>query len=292
VADPAQALELGQLALEHYDHGLWEQAYSAFESAERLAHSPVFVLYMARCRRQTGRLLDARALYQRVAREPLSADAPAPWQRAVVSAKVELGALLLRIPSFCVQRNTNSTITRVELDGQRIDVDSRCREIELDPGEHKVAFWDRAGGKSSSSVKVTEGHRRIPLPPSRLEISRAAAARHAPPRSVTAPNHQSTSDSRKRKTIGLAAIGVGSLGLGVGAVAGLVAMKKASELECSAGRCPREEEPNVQDASRWAMVSTIGFIVGTVATTTGVVVLISAPSSASTGANLAVSHTF
>ena len=63
-AERARALELGKSAIEVYNEGRWVDAYDRFAKADKLVHSPVFVLYMARCRRQLGNLVQAQTLYQ------------------------------------------------------------------------------------------------------------------------------------------------------------------------------------------------------------------------------------
>src|SRR5262249_55086162 len=59
----ASALRAGRTGLDLYEAGKWASAFDVFVAAERMAHSPVFLLYQARCRRNTGNLLEARALF-------------------------------------------------------------------------------------------------------------------------------------------------------------------------------------------------------------------------------------
>lgn len=56
-------------------------------------HSPVFVLYMARCQQELGATELARELYRKAADEPLSEESPAVWREAQASARAALGAL-------------------------------------------------------------------------------------------------------------------------------------------------------------------------------------------------------
>ena len=55
------AVQLGHDGLALYEASRWSEAHERFQTAERLVHSPVFQLYMARCRRNMGRLIEAGA---------------------------------------------------------------------------------------------------------------------------------------------------------------------------------------------------------------------------------------
>lgn len=83
----------GHLGLAAYAEGRWQEALRHFTEAERWMHSPVFVLYMARCQQELGAVELARELYRKAAEEPLSDDAPDVWRDAQASAQAALEAL-------------------------------------------------------------------------------------------------------------------------------------------------------------------------------------------------------
>jgi hypothetical protein len=89
----ADAVAEGRAALEAYEQGHWEIAYRRFAQAEALAHSPVFVLHMARAKRRLGAGLEAQELYDRVLQDTLSASAPESWRLAQESARAERAGL-------------------------------------------------------------------------------------------------------------------------------------------------------------------------------------------------------
>src|SRR5262245_45324754 len=88
----ARALELGRQGLAHYNERRWVDAYERFERAEALVHSPVFVLYMARSKRELRELKNARVLYERIA-APAEPNEPETWQVARREAESELELL-------------------------------------------------------------------------------------------------------------------------------------------------------------------------------------------------------
>jgi hypothetical protein len=95
----AHAVASGQDGLEAFRRGDWATAYSRFHDAETFAHSPVFLLYMARARARQGASAEALDLYARVARESLDERVPDSWRSAVEQARAEgseLGARLVR----------------------------------------------------------------------------------------------------------------------------------------------------------------------------------------------------
>lgn len=96
-SDGRSALTLGHEAIGLYNKGSWAEARAKFEEAERLTHSPVFVLYLARCARNAGDLAAAREAYRQLVKEVVPKDAPAPWAAAVESGKQELPELERRI---------------------------------------------------------------------------------------------------------------------------------------------------------------------------------------------------
>jgi hypothetical protein len=95
----AHAVEVGQRGLEAFRVGAWQAAYQAFHEAEATAHSPVFLLYMARVRQRQGATAEALDLYTRVAAEPATNSIPDSWRAAIDQATLEAAELRVRIAS-------------------------------------------------------------------------------------------------------------------------------------------------------------------------------------------------
>ncbi|WP_437502405.1 tetratricopeptide repeat protein [Sorangium sp. So ce1099] len=79
--------------LKLYGADRWQEAFDAFQEADRLYHAPTLVLYMARCQRKLGNLEAARALYEQVLDEALPEDPPPAFLEARRDAETELAGV-------------------------------------------------------------------------------------------------------------------------------------------------------------------------------------------------------
>jgi hypothetical protein len=274
-----QAIQLGRSALEAYQKAAWDEARARFAEAERLVHSPVFVLYMARCERNLGHLLKARELYRAAAQEQLPPDAPAPWSQAVASAHAELGTLQQNIPSLWIRLRPDSNVVRVTVDARDVAPSANGGEVELDPGEHIIEVWRGDGSRERRAVQLREGRRRVPLwvpaPAVSAAIPGLAQPRRGPERRGGLSRDQ---------VVGYTAMSVGALGVVTGVVTGLIAVARTSSVKdayCNdGGDCYPAARSRVESASDWAAASTVGFIFGTSALAAGAAVLLVVPTRA------------
>ncbi|MEM9692205.1 MAG: hypothetical protein AAGA56_06660, partial [Myxococcota bacterium] len=109
----------------------------------------------ADAQRAMGRLVRARALYERVAREPLTDDAPAPWVEAQAKAEQQLIVLDRLIPTLKVSVEKAPRRVRVYLDGRRLDDPEKA--VRADPGEHTITVRGRRGARQRQRVTLVEG---------------------------------------------------------------------------------------------------------------------------------------
>ncbi|MEZ4445265.1 MAG: hypothetical protein R3B72_39700 [Polyangiaceae bacterium] len=93
-----RAIALGRQGKEAFDAQRFEEAREAFDAAEAITHSPVFLLYRGRAELALGQLKAARASFEQVAEERLGEDATPQWRDAVGEARDELEALEERLP--------------------------------------------------------------------------------------------------------------------------------------------------------------------------------------------------
>jgi hypothetical protein len=275
-AESDRAVARGQVALRLYESGAWTAAYDEFAAAEALAHSPVFLLFMARSLRNNGQWVASRQLFTRLLREELPAGAPAPWLAAVENGRAELGALESRIPRILLRVPPGLTgAVRVLLDARPLSQAELSGPINVDPGTHLAVLEGLAGTRVKEEVNVQAGQRdtvvQLAMPGKRPPPGPSAVAEPAPPSLRT---HRSS-----QAPAAYAALGLGVVALGVGAVTGWMALQSANEVKknCVAAHCLPSDEDKAATASDLGRVSTIGFAVGGVSLATGVSLLLVAP---------------
>lgn len=272
----AEAVAAGRAGLEAYERGEWDIAHRHFESAELLAHSPVFVLHMARAQRNFGEWLEAQRLYERVAMEPLSADAPDAWRQAVVAARAERTELTEQLPSIIVVFASGGPGDgALTLDGSpflRLG-----EEVFADPGTHVLVFRRADGTESRQAFMLVPGQKRalvtLAAParvtqPKERPASDARALQHAP----AAPSPPPASG---RSKLAYAAGGVGLAGFLVGVAAGTLAWNELRQIKtgCDGRRCNPRDRERLDSVRRLGTVSDIGFAAGAAGLGTSAVLL-------------------
>ena len=254
-----RAVRLGHEGLALYERSLWEEAYGRFQAADELVHSPVFLLYMARCRRNSGKLLEAKTLFERVSAERISGQSPPAWHGAIADASAELIALRRAIPHLVViVREGAGSGTRVRLDGRELAPSQLGKPIEVDPGRHFVVARDSGGREVLETVDLAEAE-----PPRAVQLSFDASAGRQ------RENASSGDSGEAWRTLGFVVLGVGAAGVGVGIGTAVVAATRDSS----------------EDAREWGAWSIASFIGGGAIAGAGALILILSPSRGASAAN-------
>jgi hypothetical protein len=213
----------------------------------------VFVLYMARCQSNAGRLRDAAKLLDGLLTQGSGSDAPAAWSNAMRDGRAELNALRLRIPSL---RISSQGIASATLDGETVATD---QTIEVDPGEHFVRGWSSDGRLTLKRVVLSEGQKDVSIALTFEPVSRPKAAGAPQPRPAQLPAEREV--PRPHRTAfwitGGAAVGAAV----VGTVTGLVARSQSKSIrsQCEGNSCPAELQDDADRARLLANVSTAAF---------------------------------
>jgi len=267
--EPVQAArELAREGLALFESGRFDAAHDKFAEANRLRRAPTLLLYMARCRRELGRLLEAQSLYQMVLDEPVAPDASEPFRQAQSSAEGELGELRERIPSIRIAvRGSPASETEVGLDGKLVEASAREQPIALDPGRHVLSAWAR-------------GYRLVSR-----EIELAADGSVTTVELALEPEPPTDGAGQAQGPLwpSLVVLGVGAAALGVGTATGMMSLSKTTEIQshCNHNICGDEHEQEWESASTLADVSTWSFVGGGAAVAAGVVLLIVRPGGSS-----------
>ncbi|WP_437309025.1 hypothetical protein [Sorangium sp. So ce388] len=227
-----------------YTAGRYEEALEAFSRAEAKVHAPTFLLMMARASNKLGKLLEARALYKRIAEEKLAASATPGFVQAQTSANEELALLAPRIPALrVVVTGAPSDAIKLTLDGSSIEPSSF---VERNPGDH-VLTASMAGRRAvARTIHLTEWAReQLTLDASSLAVEHpsgapAHAAAGAPPRSAaeTRASHAGVRTPAQRDdasglntTVVYAGMALAGVAAVTGSVFGIVSLNKESEAD-------------------------------------------------------------
>jgi hypothetical protein len=259
-----QARAKAQEGYKLYSADRWEEALAMFREGEALYHAPSILVFVARCQRKLGKLLDARNTYLRILSEDLPKDAPPAFVSAHVDAGKELELLRQRTPSL--------EIAGVPAEGARITVNGApapADRRDLDPGSYTIEVSAPGSVPFKQTIQLAEGsHERVTV-----ELH-AQSAPAAPP----APN----------RVPAFVAFGVGGFGFVVGGVLGGVALVEANKVKSLCGENPScggsststEAHDRRNLTMRLAWGSNAGLILGAAGAITGVVLLVTARSPA------------
>ncbi len=251
-----RAVQLGHEALALYEAGDCPNATARFEEADRLVHSPVFLLYVGRCRQKSGQLVAARDTYQQIVAEALPDTAPEPWRKAHADAAAELLALNVHIPALSiVVRAPRLDDVTVRIDGEVVPIASLGRPVPMNPGVHKVSA-ERAGEPRID--------REIQLVEDRVEAIELSFGGPAPAPTYVAVPVPVPAKKEGSLVPGLVVLGIAGVALGVGGVAGAVAKLDESSVlgHCNGNLCRHADQGTANSAVTLAKVSTGGFIAG------------------------------
>jgi hypothetical protein len=229
-----QAIELGEQGLELFEQGRWQEALERFQAAEAAYHSPVFVLFSARCLRNSGRLLDAEREFRRLGETPISQSAPTPWLDAQRDGRAELLALERQIPALVVVVENASSDAVVTIDGKRV---VGAEPVRLDPGSHLVQVSDGAFAESKT----------VTLKAATLHSMRVRVAVRAEP-----SEQPKEADHRESSTGAWALVGTGAAVTITGGVLGFLALGRAGDVRstisraCEGQTCPDSRRPDLE----------------------------------------------
>ena len=250
-----KALALGHDGLAAYNKGDWAEARAKFAEADRLAHSPVFVLYLARSARNAGDLSAAKEAYDRVVIEVVAPGAPAPWAAAVTSAKQERAELEKKLAELAAAAPTSTA----------------SATPTVVPTTTAVPAATAAPTTTAPGLSGTAG-------PSTTAAPSATSA--TAPTSSAAPGAPAPRGEPGSIVPGLSVASLGAAGLGVG-IGLFVHAKSMADgvLERCAGKalCPAEDQAVRDSAIGAADGATAALAVGGALLATSVVLLVVRP---------------
>lgn len=313
--DRAAARAAADAGVDAYEAGRYVEAVDLFGRAEQLVHAPTHLLFIARSLTKLGRFVEARENYLKIGRERLAPNAPPAFRRAQSDAETELSQIQGRIGTVTIAVQGDTSGAELIMDHAVLSAAVIGIPFPVDPGSH--VFQVRAGSDVSPevTVKVGEGERQSV----NLRLERSAASARAAGGTETgaagsaasggasdnsrlsdssgsAPAAQDGGSSHKVQNIlGISALAVGAVGIGLGTFWTIRAMDERSLADQVFQRCNpsmscgmREKDYIDHQDARYRKFlrhhAIPSFIVGGVGVAAGIVLLLVHPgdSSAST----------
>ena len=279
-ADLESARELFKEGRELRQSGDLKRALERFKAAHAYGQTPVTALELGRTHVQLGELVEGREVLLSVARMKVQPDETEKSAAARTEAADLAEEVKKRIPTIAVKLTgvASDSAAQLQVDGFAVPIVGLTGIRKVNPGKHVVV----------ARVGTHEETRNIELEESKTQdvaIDLSGAGATPPVGGPVVP--PDTGGSKQISPVTWIGLGVGVVGIGVGAVTGIIALGKASKVdkECTNTHCPPSAKSDVDSGRTMATISTIGFAVGgagLVAAAVGYFVL-SKPKTSATG---------
>jgi hypothetical protein len=254
--------------------GEYAEACPRFAESQSLAPGLGVTLYLADCYEHLGRTASALIEFKRAVQIASARGDKRAAVAAERAASLEGRVPLLVIAVTPAARAQGVTVAR---DNEPVPASQWDTPVQVDPGVHEITA--SAPSKVSSHTSIELGPRKTTITTTvdALQSPEDLAASHpAPAQTVVAAPVSTT-----RKWVGLVVGGAGVLGVGVGAVLGVLAISKLHQ--SNDGPCNAMDFCNTaglglrSQAEGFGNASTVAFIAGGVAVAGGAVLYLTAP---------------
>ncbi|HEX8793735.1 MAG TPA: hypothetical protein VF765_22485 [Polyangiaceae bacterium] len=237
-------------------------ALESFKGADDIMHVPTTGFEVARSQADLGLLVEAHETLLQVMRMKERPGEPQAFRDARGYAKVLDQQLGPRIPQLRISVSGAPSAT-VNVDGTELPEGALLVPYKVDPGHHVVAAT--AGAVTGrTETDVGEGEVKD------VQVSLQATPTPAPAPPPAAPivpesaEPEATPAHRGFGPLAWAGFGIAVVGVGVGAVTGVMTLNGKSSVasECNGKLCPPSTYDKIDSANTLATVSTIAFAVG------------------------------
>lgn len=294
-----------------FDQHRYDAAREKFLRAYRIAPVPKLAVWAARANEKLGHLVAAYELYlQALSFQPSDLWKADVQQQAQKDAEDEISKLQPRIPKLTIViEGAKAGEVSVRVDDNQVPSDLLGVERLADPGQRQIV--GKHGDETvNQTVTLMEGEKKqVVLKFRNIQVPGVATPGVAAGTASTVPSSQATTQSngivpRKttpeannplsnaqpaseqgtprastERTLGWVGVGVGAAGLALGATTGLIVALKYGYLNtnCLNRNCNGQHTTDVNTYNTMRTLSTVGFIVGGVATAAGVTLLLTTP---------------
>jgi hypothetical protein len=280
-SDVAAAAAIFDRGLAAMQSGDYEKACPALAESFQLDPLPGALFTLSECEARWGHVASSLTHYRDYLQmlEGMPAGQRAAQRAREKVARRQVAALAPQVPELTIELPPSAPPGTVALrDGKPLGAASLGAPLPVDPGTLVLTARVPGGGEAETRVTIARGEKRsvvLALPAGSGPGSGAGAQADESNAGALAPSGPS-------RVPMFLAFGVGAAGIGVGAVTGVLALGKKSEVDdhCVDHRCDHDGKVAADAGQALALVSTIGFAVGAVGVAAGVVLLATRPSDA------------
>jgi hypothetical protein len=265
--------------------GDFATACEQFRASDKLDPAVGTELNLADCEEQRGRLASAWELYRTV-EEKLSVK-----DERVALAHSRAESLSARVPKLTLRLADGAPKDSTVRDGQ-VELGSAAFGIALplEPGAHELVVSAPGFAPRAFQVQLSEGQAQT------LTVSPGSALNAAQSPRTDAPpkREEQRKNGSNTRSLGFALGGVGSAGLGVGAVAGILVLGKQHTVnaECHPDKsCSNAGLSAANSGHTLQVVSNVGWVVGAAALGAGAYFLLTSGPSTKPSTSLNLSST-
>lgn len=249
----------------------YKAALAAYEKADAIMHVPTTGLEVARMQAQLGMLLEARETLSRVVRLPVKDKEPQAFVNARKAADQLNEELAKRVPAvqLVITGVEAGQVPEVTIDKEPLPAAVLNVPRKVNPGPHTIVV---KAGTNEKTVEVSVVEKETKTVTVDLKDKPAE-----PPKPTVKVDTTSTDENATPKILVFGGFGLAVVGIGVGAVTGLMSMSKVDEIKqsCNAeNKCPSDKAGDIDDAKTLGNISTLGFAAGGLGAAIGVVGLI------------------
>lgn len=263
-ADIESARQLYSQGVDLRDKGDLRGALEKFKAAHALGNTPITGLELCKTYAALHMPVEAREVCLGVGRipplqgeTPRSVDARNEAARVAEAEKPKMATLRVRVR---VQGQTKRDPT-VTIDGAAIPPAALGEPRAVDPGQHQVMGKIGSGPETTSpQIALAEGETKD------VELVVAAPADDTGPPGPTGPTGPGGGgeEGRGKPAVAIAGFTIAAIGVGVGAITGIVAMNAKSDLDsqCVNKVCGKESFDTLDRGKTYGTVSTVFFVIG------------------------------
>jgi hypothetical protein len=245
--EQAQAMFMHGKAL--YDAKKYGDALAAFRSSMDIVASPNSRLYVARCLRESGKLVEAYVEFDRTAVEANEhAREDSRYARTGASARTERDAVAPNIGFLLVHVDHATAATTLRVTGEEIRQAGWGEPVPVTPGDTEVVVETPPSSPTHRTVTLAAGEKKTVV----------IDAAPAPTELAAAP--QTSRDPRSLRTYAYVAGGVGVAGLLTFAIAGILSDSTYSDLSstCHNRPCPSSKQSEVSTGQAQQTAADVG----------------------------------